>query len=273
MPVFKCTATFSLTTGTGGGNQAARTGSWSEGIYFEGSYLQAVNNFAKGSCWCSKRAALLPMQASIVEQRYQQVDPTLGATSSIAKIFPGNDGIDCDLPQVALVLSCPSEDRANVRTIEMRGIPDDVVKLGAYSPDKPFKLAMSNFKAFLSNFNFRGRVRSNPQAKIIEITANGVVATETALVVGIGDKVQILRSHNAVNGQLANGVFTVKNVDNQLLTISLQGWDQLVCRGGTVRKYQIIYPAIDGEITNVVRATTHKVGALFGAFRGRVSRR
>lgn len=267
MPRFKCTALFELATNTSGQQVGRRIAGWSESLYDSASFAQTQRDFR---VLCQKRAAMLPIGARIVGQRYQEVDP-VGSSQTDANQYPGQLQNTCDLPQVSILTSIGTSSAPNVRRMMLRGIPDDAVREGEYRPIPGFDDALIAYGRELQGFYFYARTLNAPQATIDHIEANGAGVLESDVVLTPGMYVRILRSINA-DGRRVGGRFRVVTGPTPQ-TFTLQGWPYGDCTKGKLRVDQVSFLQMSGASFRIVRAVVRKAGRPFGQFSGKVSTR
>lgn len=268
MPI-KCVANFQLATNISSPlNPKRRIGGWSESIYSLQTDITLVQN--RFQAWCQNRAALLPIGAAIVSQRYQRVAP-VGASASTARFYPGSAGTQADVPQMCLSMRGKAVAVRNVRPINLRGIPDIRVVEGEYSPSQDFEAALSVLFANFAEFAFKGRDLDAAQAPVFTIDANGVYFTEADNTFGVNNIVRVLKTLQST-GKVVGGRFKISAVAS-VRSGTLTAWNLGDCKGGRMRVDATIYPAflsggIDGR-----EITVKKVGRPTKGYRGRASRR
>lgn len=266
----KLTMLFQASSGTGPTDQTARVrvGGWSESWYLDHWPLTSNDNIRFGNLMRS-RAALLPTNALIVGQRYQQVEP-VGASSTGAKVYPGRAQAAQDIPQMALYCRVRSSDNPNIRPMYLRALPDARVFRGEYYPSSTYDQALNDFFAELRNFRFRGADLVTGLKDIRTIGADGSVYCYEAHGLAVGNKVTILRSEQASTGNLVGGQYRVATVVSST-TVTLNAWPHGIADGGQLRPYSIVYPTV-GEV-DIARVVTRKVGRPFDQYRGRAGTR
>lgn len=154
----------------------------------------------------------------------------------------------------------------------LHNIPDDWVTDGQITAANRRKL--TNVLAELSNTNFliKHRSENSPTKEIVSVTAEGIVTTNGALGVAVGDEIQFLRCRDTdgrpirgtylVSGGIAGNAFTVAHWQNVV-----------VARSGKARKlvYEYQQALIFGE--PYLRVGGKKVGRPFFQLRGRAPNR
>jgi len=269
MATTKCTMLFQLLTGGAVGNEGARIGGWSESWYSDEAISTLPNTFGT---LCLRRAAMLPTQAAIIGQRYQQVVPHVKSSQVAAVTYAGASSTNPDIPQMAMLCKVGAQaPNPNIRSWAMRGIPDARVVNGEYVPSAAFTLAFDLFKNFLQVFQFRARNLLADQAAINFVDATGDVWLNSPLTVAPNTLVQIIKGMNT-EGRQVGGVYQVETAPNSS-NFQLRNYDLGLLQGGTVRVYEIIYPQVDPVKTQLGRITVRKVGRPFFSYRGRRSNR
>jgi hypothetical protein len=273
----KCTMFFVQNTAVSSPNAPIhRQGGWTESWYYPGVSVPAARAaFGDASSvpnLCSARAAMLPLGASIVAQRYQVVAPTVSPAQLTSFNYTSPGGVEGDYPQGALLCRVPALGASNVRRAILRGLPDSVVTEGEYTPSFGFGISLAGFFGALQPFAFRGRDLSQPVLKIINVTAAGVVTTETNITLTVGQMVRVLKTQTSA-GSLKGGRFQVSAVGPGSNVFTLLNWALGATTGGSVRPDLVVYPMIDSGNISVSRVVTRRVGRPFVTFRGRRSTR
>jgi len=262
------TMVFSLSTNISNATSPdRRIGGWTESVYdnlvsFDAT---AITNFLK---LCQLRAALLPTGARIKGQRYELIDPPGQATTRSVN-FPGPAGVPCDVPQMALLVSCPGKNVINVRNYEIRGIPDGQVVEGEYAKVAPFPTKLRAFLNFLSNFNFRGLDLSQTAYPLVKIAADGTYTTTIPNTLAAGQMVKVLRTLDST-GKKRGGVFQVTGLEGPP-RLALLDWPYGATTKGKIRVNGIVYPEFNGPLATPNQVVVRKVGKVSGQYRGRRS--
>jgi hypothetical protein len=277
MPTFKTTLLFQLATGTEAPNPSLRRiGGWSESFYAGGANFDAAIGLLFGTRGapvglCEARAGLLPRSAQIVGQRIQQVNP-VGRSQSLNRIFNGGSGMDCDVPQMALLTRIPSAVDNHIRPYIIRGIPDQLVVDGEYRPTDDFKRAVTLLMQVLSSFALRSVVPADLPNTIESISPAGLVTFSVVrppLVAGYSIEIKGVQ---LVGGVIGGGTFTIESVSTTYpVQRSIRGWTQGAGVGGAANGTGIIYPVLDGANATIGRIIVRKVGRPFVGYRGRAS--
>jgi hypothetical protein len=266
MAAWKFTMLLQMNTDPVGGLASVRVGGWSESLYQNNAGPTNRANFLR---LCQARAALLPTTASVIGQRYQQVDP-VGASSTGAMRYPGDvTTLATDVPQVTLLCRAPSTETTNIRPLMLRCIPDGIVIGGEYSPNAQFRSALANYFQELGFWKFRARDLQAQSVPIIDIDALGNVNTDQPITLTVNETVQILRT---TGGTVSGGRFSIKAVTDTF-NFQLRNWKGGATEGGRLRLISIIYPRIDSNNVAVSRIIVRKVGRGFFQYRGRASKR
>jgi len=271
MPVTKLTMLFEARTADAAISPArSRIGGWSESWYDNGPYTDAMRTAFLSVC--EKRAALLPSGASIVGQRYQELDP-IGASSTGSRLYPGTAGLQADIPQMALLLRIPGVGVKNAKPFYLRGLPDARVVEGEYSPASAYTLKLQAFLTELGDWNFRGRNLASAAVPILTVSDSGVFQLEADSAVGVDSMVRVLRTTNAA-GRQVGGRYRV-SAKPTARTGTLADWNHGATVGGRIRLDAIIYPGIPLDLKPedvISRVVTKKVGRPFAAYVGRRSK-
>jgi hypothetical protein len=249
-----------------------RTAGWTESWYREGgSNAVVASAFGNGGGLLDKRAQLLPATAAITGGRVQQVNP-IGPLVTFKRTVPGGAGLACDIPQIALQMEFQSTDGLNVRTLELRGIPDARIVGGSYQPSDRYTTAISNFYQELSSYEFPGIVQTNPRFKIMTISALGVVSLNVANPFAVGQLVRITRSTVNLTGRQKGMNTQVTTTGPGANQFGVAAWPWGESKGGSVRLDQhAFFPVKPTPIADPL-ATTRKAGRPFGEYRGRVKK-
>lgn len=266
---FKCTMLLQLATNVG--DQTApnrRLAGWSESFYDTSSSFPPIQtDFLE---LCRRRAAMLPRGASIVGQRYQQVNPVAPSQTG-STYYPGSDLWAADTPDMTLLCRCPSRSTRNIRPMYLRGIPDVMVKEGEYSPTAPFTAALNAFFARLSGYSFRGRDLAQTAYPANSIKTTGEYILQVANPFVNHDQVRVSRAKQKSTGLFVGGVFQVSVNFNQ--PDLLLNWPYGDCTGGTIRKIATVFSFIAQDRIAISRIVRKKVGRPFDQYRGRASNR
>jgi len=245
-----------------------RVAGWSESWYVEGtaseSQITAFNQL------CRLRANLLGIGGRVKGQRFQQVDPA-GPSTSFGRVYISTAHSNTDTPNMALQIVVRGTGLVNVRRAHLRGIPDDSVEEGEYSPTQEFANNLATFKLALSNFRFRAKDQSQPKVIIDSISAAGIVTTSAAILLAVNDYVDIIGTTTTL-GSLFRGRFQVKAAPDAT-HFTLYKWPGLVCTNGKAQKFVAIYPGFLNTNILTNKISSRRVGRPFDQFRGRASRR
>lgn len=226
---------------------------------------------AKMTRLINARAALLPQGASLILERAQTVDPVAGSRSyGITRA--GGSGLPTDNPEMCLNFNMRSANGLNRRTVCLRAAPDSLVVTGEYRNNTAFDALLARYFALIQqDWMMKGRVRTNPQIKVGNVTEAGVVTCLTDHDLSPGDDFLFLRTRNAAN-ELVQGIFAVTTVQTNLV-FTIWNWAHDgfgAIPKGTVRLHEEDYFNLDigpDEILAPI-ATTREVGGPFKAFVG-----
>lgn len=260
-----------MATSPTGGAAVQRVGGWSESVYNGGFGPQTLASFGR---LMQARAALLPPQAAIVGQRYQQVMP-VGGSSTGATRYPGTavgaDGttqLKTDVPQMALLCKTRTSD-ANIRPTIIRCIPDDCVSGGEFYNSPYWYTALQAYFGQLTGWSMLGRDLTATQFPVFAVSAGGLLsftANQTLMTPGL------LRVSGARDddGVRHSGTFKVLDQPSPS-SATLQGWTAGATTGG---KAYVVTPVLHTmTTTDVSRIIVKKVGRPLFQFRGRQSKR
>lgn len=273
MPIYRSSLIFAVTTQPVNPIKAfARSGGWSEGFWstFNPSGSTQLNQIA------NLRAAMLPAQVSVTGFRVavfnidgNRLQPA--GTSAGKFLFPGATRYSVDVPQAGLEMSFPAVGAPNNARPVLRGLPDEVVVNGEYSPDPTFSAAFNRYVTALNvnGFGFVGRDLASASARVLAITAGVVNLSQVLAGVAIGD---FLRFHRVTNtlGRPISGAFLVTNIAGQQYTLSGLGANAVIVPSGTARKDTLSFFAYaPGTFGSVV---VKKIGRPSRGYRGRRSK-
>jgi len=230
MPIFKTTLLMQLATGTVAPNPSLRRiGGWSEGFYLNAIDFNSAIGFLNGgrnlpAGLCELRAGLLPTSAQIVGQRVQQVSP-IGRSQSLNSLWGGGSGMDCDVPQMALLTRIPSATGVHSRQYIIRGIPDQLVIDGEFAPTRDYTRALGRLFGLLSSFSLRTVALAGPANTIATVSSAGVIAFSVARPAAlVGDTIEV-RNVVGLGGVITNGVFVIESISaTDPLVLSVKGW-------------------------------------------------
>jgi len=270
MARFKCTAIFSSATNVSDTNSPTRrTGGWSETFYYNGSFEAALSAFQQGAnSFCATRAALLPTGCGIIGQRYQQTSP-VGPSATRSQLFPGRTATPADVPQMALLCSVPGVGVPNVRPMTLRGIPDEYVVEGEFSPSRPYSDALKKFfNSGLTNLYFKGKDKTQPKIDIATVTAGQVVTTVLPHGLAVGDSVLIAKNKVTASGNTQKAIGLVVSVTSATI-FTTESLNLFAGTGGYAQKQIVIYVQVDPPNVQFSRIVVRKVGRPFVQYRGR----
>jgi hypothetical protein len=266
---------FSVTTQAANASLAVpHSGGWSESHWantLSGITQQSIQDLA------AARARALSSLASITGYRIQDFtiagNKLLPNSSSSGRILlPGGSTAGLNMPQDGLSIYMATGGAPNVSRQVLRGMPDDYVVNGEYTPVPGFNQRVLNYIALLvsANWKFVGRDRSVPNARVLAI-AGGVV-TLAGPVGGLANN-SFLRLNRVidVNGNPVIGTFLITAIAGNLYSVSGLGATSVVRPSGTARIDQIaVFPYSSGRTG---RTVVRKIGRPFEQYRGRASKR
>lgn len=278
MPVVKCTMQFQYASNSSSATGRKRTAGPSESYYRSGTISSVEVPFF---VLCQYRAALLPIGSSIIAQRYQVVDG-VGASLTTNKIIQAGSGLKASTPQTCLHCRIGASDATNVRSLDLRMIPDDIEIEGEYVVNRTFETALFAFVERLgsSNFKFYGIDKTSARVKLISITQvnpvppglpYGAYVTQSPTYWIGGDMLQVSGSKNAA-GQVVGG-FGPEGLASTSTTGTILGWTKGNTNGGSIRRYRKVLCSIDPASFAIIEIIEKKVGPSSRKYRGRRSKR
>ena len=262
-----------------------RSSGWSESFYFSDDITGT--NWAGALDLVSRaRADLLPSKANIIGARvtaindaaYSAGEPQRGYT--VSNLYPGGwqggpHGADNqDMPQVSLIIRGIASGAKNMRTFEIRGMPDDIISQGVYAPSRPYQTRMSAYLRAIAanNMRFRGVDYTKPVGKLVSVDANGNFVFAPTAPLQVNWFIELLRVRD-INNKSVRGVYQIGTVaaDGAGKFIGWPG--NVVNSSGKVRIRSFTYPLFAADSLQAIRTTVRKVGRPFGLWRGRASAR
>lgn len=243
--------------------------SWSENFYFDGTMpnaQRAVSLYINARRLVSGAAVSL-VSSTVVDLALPGIGDAV-ATNTWPNLSPTILGrASSDVPQMALSFKL-SAANGSKRTFLMKGIPDNVVVNGRYSPDGNYFRNCQSFQQRLVNSGFSLRVvdRDQRPVDIVGISSTGLLQTAAAQSWGTGVKIQLYRCTDA-NKQGVTGVFPlVSSPDTTHFQLGQWASNPAVTRG-KARLQIYTYPQIVACGTPV--ATVGKVGSPSRPYVGR----
>lgn len=282
MPLYKLSSIFQLTTApTIRAAATARTAGWSESFWTQGDPA-VFNNLLPAVR--TARATFLPTQASIVGSRSQTYTISgnkliPGGTSSGGLLYPGNFGYQCDIPNMNLEIPVQGLGVPNKSRLNLRGIPDQFVVTGEFSPNRDFLVAMQAFfDALRVGGLTAGFVGRNLTVGSVRVTmfkpaagANPAQVTTDAAIPGFADG-SFLRFHRCYDdqGNPIKGSFVATSAGGNVYNLQ-NGPSQTLSRpSGLIRVDSLQF--IPFGSFSIGEIGTRKVGRPFRGFRGRRSK-
>jgi hypothetical protein len=177
-----------------------------------------------------------------------------------------------DMPGVALQCSATSNTTGQSRRWLLRGIPDDQIIRGEWTPESVHIQAMQGYFASLAGFGWLAQTNSG-QVNVFSVSANGSVTTTAPVGFAVGSIVTFKNVTISSTGLRIGykGVVTAIGPLNTNFTVG--AWPYASGGGGTVGVTGSGFQDFAGATKSVVRATYRKVGRPFAGYRGRASRR
>lgn len=152
----------------------------------------------------------------------------------------------------------------------MRGIPDNQVSNGEFSPTPQFASDLADYFGSLNGTHYRGQTVT-PSTAIFSITTGGLVTFTVANPYAVGAIITI-KNAVTVGGDRRGGKYVVASVGPMQSQLTLVAWDWGATDGGTASQPVYAMQAVASSNTTAVRITTHKVGRPFDSYRGRKSK-
>jgi len=247
---------------------------WSEGFWRDGE-LAASNRRIRDLA--EARAPLLASSATIIGFRIGRYDIVRNklvplGTSAGKFQFPGNSRYPCDLPQVSLELSGHAVNVPNSSRFNLRGIPDQMMVTGEYTPTGGFINNLLAYRQRLVNdlWGMLGRVLSEPRVRVVSIK-DRLLTVEAELSEVPPMNVRFSRVYD-INKKPIKGSAYISGRPGPLVYTLPPSFEGIEAKeGGTVRVDKIAVYAF-GSV-DIGRAVVRKVGRPFEQYRGRASKR
>lgn len=262
------------TTPTNIAQARIHTGGWSETIWTNNSSfaLPSITTLA------TRRALMLSQSAAVIGYRTQVFTIAAnrlvpGGTASGNLNLPGLQGIPTDLPQVALSMKAQSDETANTRKFNVRGVPDNVMVGGEYQPPAYFLQAVRLYIQELTSGVWWFPGRNLAQASVpIQGVANGVLTTVGNPGWAVGDSIRFLKARQT-NGLPFTGTYVIQAPLVAANQFTLANLDTTIKVGtiGRVRRDEVLMCRIAACETG--RAVVRKIGRPFETYHGRRSKR
>ena len=247
---------------------------WTESFWFP-DIVQSSD--ATLNTFMQRRAGLLGKQGTVVGFRlaYYTIEGNRlipSGSSSGKRQYPGSPSVDCDLPQVALQCSADTPDGPNSSRFTLRGIPDNVMVKGEYTPSADFKSRLTRYFSIIEGhaWCFLGRDLSKPSAKILKLN-NSVLELAGNIGAVVGSYVRLLKAKHNVTGKNVSGAFRVTAVSGNNLTLENLPEGTQLAAAGTARVDAV--KLFNIGTCHPGRAVVRKVGRPFESYRGRQSKR
>jgi len=268
MAVFKATMLLTLATNVSSGSSGKRIGGWSESWYdVDDSLVNTQRFFLR---LCQKRAAMLPVGAAVIGQRYQAIDPVGGSVTS-HRVYPGLQAAN-DVPQMSVQYSLPARATPNIRLVTLRGLPDDNAIEGEFKPTPEYQRALTAFNAEVDGWYFRGRNLQLDEIPVVSVAVDGTFVLGADLTFSAGTLLRFFKLKETSFDTTVSGLWRV-NVRTDARHGTLYNWSSGQREGGGVRVEGIVYPQINGNVTVTPKVTVRKVGRPSDLYRGRASNR
>lgn len=264
MPVLKCVTKF-LYANAGNG-----VGSWSENFYYNGEIAAAQSAMLTVNGWRLKLSgpAVSILSQNVVDLATPGIGYPLGTGVNPLPFSPSNSANDNDQPQVALAFKIRASNNSK-RTLLVKGIPDNIILNGRFTPHGNYLLNVDNYCQAIVNSGFCLRTVDKTQTPVdlVGVSSSGVLTMPTDRTWDVGNKIQLYRCTDA-NKQGVVGQFTiVTKTDARTFTLGQWGSRPAVVRG-KVRLLLFSYPQIVA-IGNRPKSTVGKIGAPSSPYVGR----
>lgn len=273
---YRVTLLCQLTTApTQRADASPHTGGWSESFWRAGAV--ALSDSVVQDL-LTRRARLMPTEASIVGVRIgnynisaNKLVPVGSSTGKVER--PGYPGLSCDYPGIGLSFAGSSAGVPNASRFAIRGMPDEEIRNGEYTPDSTYKGAVTQFCNTLTNgWGFIGRDLSVASQKVMSIAGNVVTLAGLIGAVVPGDNM-ILNRVTDDDDDPVKGSYYITNVNPVTFAYTLSGFPAttLTSAKGTARVDRIAFFAFSAVSPS--RAVGRKVGRPFASYRGRASKK
>lgn len=266
---------FQFATAPPAGSQARiHTAGWTESYW---SWNPVSSGDPSIRSWASVRQNLLPPTASIVGFRISDYTivqnkfvPT--GTASGKLNYPGGAAGLCDIPQMGLEIGLSTLQGPNTARVVLRGIPDNQVTGGEYSPDGIFKGNVTRYCTEIENkgWRFAGRDLSIAPLPILSVAGNVVTLAGNIGAVKNLSSVRFLNA-KADGGKGIVGAYLVTDVAGNTITLAGYSGGNMSTANGKMRiDIVTIFDIVSAKPSRVV---VRKVGRPFEGYRGRQSKR
>lgn len=241
---------------------------------FSEGYLTSTASFDNEvaflrNSFAPKRAAILPVQTSIIGARFYQQGG--GRAVPVALNFPGTSSTT-DLVNCAVLCTSNNASAPVARKWWVHNVPDAQFEGGEYDPSASYAGRFNSYLDTIAAASWVGIVRTN-QIAVVTIDANGLVTCGSAHSFNVGQFVTISRTLTA-EGKKFGGLFRVSTIGPLSSQLTLLAWDQGACTGGSMFLKQSQAYVIGASGRPIIdRAGTRRVGRPFSVYRGRSSRR
>lgn len=254
----------------------AHIAGWSESVwwYETDAVSDAINALILGT---GGRPGLMPTRAALLAPAVSIVGVRLysggsGRGQFLSRQFPGSSPSLTEIPQMALLCKTSSTSGAVSRRFTLRGIPDEQVVGGEFSPSGLYQASLRDYFLALFSFRFRAIDPSNPIYQVNNISAGGVVTLMVNNPYAIGNFLTFNRLNLASGSQVpASGFITAVGPMANQFTVA--PWALAATTGGTATMRGTGFFSMNPTYTSAVRITTRRVGRPFEQYRGRASRR
>jgi hypothetical protein len=253
---------------------SSHSGGWSEGFWFSTPLSNAPT---LAGLLGALRSVLLGQEITIVGWRVENF------TFSGNRLIPGgaSSGV-LNLPGAALPIASPqiclscngqASGVPNNNRFTLRGIPNAVVANGEYQPLPSYSTALTNYFAALTvgSIGFVGRNKAGSNARVMSVTAGGVVTLNSAIGGVPGTDFLRLNRVYADNGLPIKGSYLITNIagGTQYTLAGLIPPGPRTTPSGTARVDSIQFFSYGSIVPG--RLGVKKIGRPFQGYRGRRS--
>lgn len=250
-------------------------GGWSESVQISGEdvadfLLRLRGGGAYSAGLLPARAALLPTNATIIGFRVYRSGG--GAAQAFAAAYPGSSGLQCDVPQMAILCKGGSTSFGVTRRWTVRGIPDSQIDKGEFAPSPGYAAAVQNYFRALANFQFLANDPTAASGSIFSVSDAGLVTLKANSPFAVNAFVTMNKL--VTNTGLTRLKTYISGIGPLEMQFTVAGWPAgTTATSGTVSvKTQGAFN-LDFANSSVVRAIVRKVGRNFEPYRGRRSKR
>ena len=251
-------------------NFPPRKGGWSESHFRAATDLPVI----PGAEFLLNRMALLcatQMLQAVRVTNYNLLGGRLIQTGVTVTLFnsPGGWPGTCDIPSMGLQYNFQAtRPDVNNATFDFRGLPDDRVVGGEFSPLSRDGYPVNAYGDYLAanGWGWVGVDKTLPKVRVLGLSNLGVLSLSTGSGLGVGDFVTLFRVR-ADGGAKLNGRYQVTAVNGDNFTIQGTATNTISKANGLARKDVLKF--LDYGSYTIKGVRTHKIGGPFATFRGR----